>query len=113
MVDILLKGFVCPCQDYAHPETRKHIRAFPEFPSGPVQEAWHGTKWLEDAPDDVLTPMLRMDGKDYYIKELVHCRNNSWFIPMRFVKRKEAMWAVGHRVERKTVCQTVHFLLSI
>ena len=68
-----------------------------------MSEVWQTSKWLEDAPDDVLTPMVRLDDKDFYIKELVYCRNQSWFIPMRFFTRRGEMWAAGHSVSRKAV----------
>ncbi|EPS97810.1 hypothetical protein FOMPIDRAFT_1031788 [Fomitopsis schrenkii] len=81
-------------RDYAHPSTRQQIHAFPEFTAGgPVSEVWQSSKWLEDAPDDVLTPMIRLGDKDYYIKELAYCCDQSWFIPMRFFTRKGEMTA--------------------
>ncbi|KAH9927295.1 uncharacterized protein B0H18DRAFT_907557, partial [Fomitopsis serialis] len=89
-------------RDYAHPETRQQIRAYPEYPTGPVSEVWQSSKWLVDAPDDVLTPMARIEGKDYYVKELAYCCDKTWFVPMRFFKRDTEMWAVGHRTSQSS-----------
>lgn len=101
-------------QDYAHPSTRQQIHAFPEFTAGgPVSEVWQSSKWLEDAPDDVLTPMIRLGDKDYYIKELAYCCDQSWFIPMRFFTRKGEMWASGHRVSRKNVRTDSFYILNM
>ncbi|KAH9946546.1 hypothetical protein B0H21DRAFT_808883 [Amylocystis lapponica] len=86
-------------KDYAHPETRKLIHAYPEFTHNKLSEVWQASKWLVDAPDEVLTPMVRLDGKDYYINELTRCVDDAWFIPLRFFDMDGAKWAVGRKVQ--------------
>ncbi|KAI0369657.1 hypothetical protein BV20DRAFT_945672 [Pilatotrama ljubarskyi] len=86
-------------QDYAHPDVRPQIRAYPLFSGGRVSETWQASKWLVDAPDHLLTPMVRLRDKDFYVNELTHCMNGQWFIPTRFFEFEgQGMWAVGHHV---------------
>ncbi|KAI0363005.1 hypothetical protein BV20DRAFT_984071 [Pilatotrama ljubarskyi] len=74
-------------KDYAHPDIRPLIRAYPLFSSGRVSETSQASKWLVEAPDHLLTPMLTC------------CRNDRWFIPTRFFELEgQGMWAVGHQV---------------
>ncbi|KAI0689246.1 hypothetical protein C8T65DRAFT_731047 [Cerioporus squamosus] len=81
---------------YAHPETRRKIRKYPEFTGARVSEVWHSEKWLVDAPDAILTPMIRHQGQDYYVNELAACAGGRWFIPTRFFEMNGEMWAKGH-----------------
>ncbi|OBZ79989.1 hypothetical protein A0H81_00442 [Grifola frondosa] len=85
-------------KDYAHPATRPLLHAFPEFTDDGISEVWQAAKWLVDAPDEVLTPMVRLNGKDYYINELTLCRGDRWFIPCRFFDMRGERWALGQQV---------------
>ncbi|TFK51166.1 hypothetical protein OE88DRAFT_1735116 [Heliocybe sulcata] len=85
-------------KDYAHPETRRLIHAYPEYTPNAVSEVWQAEKWLCDAPDHVLTPMIRLGNTDFYVKELTRCHDGSWFIPTRFFEHAGKMLAVGHDV---------------
>ncbi|KAI9000497.1 hypothetical protein BD414DRAFT_404535 [Trametes punicea] len=82
-------------KDYAHVERRQKMHLYPEFTGNQVTEIWQAAKMLVDAPDDVLTPMVRVRGQDYYVKELVYCADKSWFIPSRFFEFEGALWAKG------------------
>ncbi|KAH9831855.1 uncharacterized protein C8Q71DRAFT_714938 [Rhodofomes roseus] len=90
-------------KDYAHPDTRREIHCHPQLvQTKAVSQAWHSKKWLVDAPDFLLTPMVRLKGKDFYVDELVHCADGRWFIPTRFFEMEDrALWAVGYVVERR------------
>ncbi|OJT07070.1 hypothetical protein TRAPUB_2102 [Trametes pubescens] len=91
-------------RDYAHPERRRKMRLFPEFTDGRrIQEAWHASKWLVDAPDDILTPMTRVRGKDFFVNELTFCTDKSWFIPTRFFDFEGGLWAKGRRATESKV----------
>lgn len=85
-------------QDYAHPDICPLIHAYPEQTKHEVSEVWHARKWLIDAPDHLLTPMVRCNGKDFYINELVYCNDHTWFIPTRFYDFDHERWALGHEV---------------
>ncbi|TBU64237.1 hypothetical protein BD310DRAFT_973250 [Dichomitus squalens] len=79
---------------YAHPEVRQHIKAYPVFNHGRVSEAFHSTKWLVDAPPDLATPMVRIGHQDFYVNELTYCEGDVWCIPLRFFEFEgNGMWA--------------------
>ena len=69
-----------------------------------MSQAWHGSKMLEDAPDHLMTPMIRLNGRVFYVNELVQ-RLNDWFLPLRWFLRGEEQYpyAFGHRVEMTEV----------
>ncbi|CDO77550.1 hypothetical protein BN946_scf184912.g49 [Trametes cinnabarina] len=58
-------------RDYAHPQKRRSMHVYPEFTGDRVCETWQASKWLVDAPDEVLTPMIRLHGHDFYVNELI------------------------------------------
>ena len=90
-------------QDYAHPETRRQLQKYPVFQKT-ASELWHTQKWLTEAPDNVLVPMIRLeDGRNFYIHELTHLKDRRWFIPCRFFEFDGKMWSVGHIAKRNTV----------
>ena len=91
--------FIKNVQDYARPDIRPFIHAYPELrPDHSVHEVWHARKWLYDVSDHLLTPMVRIKNKDFYVNELVYCTNHTYFIPTRFYKKNDELWAFGHDV---------------
>jgi hypothetical protein len=91
-------------QDMANPQIRPLMQFYPEDCGPAMSEVWHGKKWLRDAPDDVLTPMVRVNGSvDYFIHELVYCEEKEWFIPERFFIKHGEMWARGFGVTNTEV----------
>ncbi|KAG8958843.1 hypothetical protein FRC00_002248 [Tulasnella sp. 408] len=48
-------------RDLSNPYIRQAMQFYPEFAHGRASEVWHGTKWLLDAPDDILTPTVRVN----------------------------------------------------
>lgn len=62
---------------YAHLPTREKLHSFPEYTPNSVKEVWQAEKWLYGVPSDVLTPMVRLGDRDFYINELAHCRDGS------------------------------------
>lgn len=100
-------------QDYAHPDRRPKIHAYPEFTKGAVSEVWQAAKWLVDAPDRVLTPMIRKDGKDYYVNEILRCVDSSLFMPTRFFMFEGKMWSKGYHATETAVCTPLLYLIEI
>ena len=84
------------------------------FSSGRVTEVYQGSKWLVDAPDHLLTPMVRLGGKDFYVNELTACAGaRKWFIPLRFFEFEgNGMWSVGFNVEETQVRPVLVYLCS-
>lgn len=90
-------------QDIANPITRSDMSFYPEDLKGRIGEVWHGTKMLQDVPDHILSPMVRHNHVDYYVNELVKCKDGSYFLPKRWVKCDGSMHAVGHSAEKSLV----------
>lgn len=90
-------------QDIANPITRSDMSFYPEDLGGRIGEVWHGTKMLQDMPDHILSPMVRHGRVDYYVNELVKCKDGSYFLPKRWVQCDGLMHAVGHLVEESPV----------
>ncbi|TBU51622.1 hypothetical protein BD310DRAFT_953181 [Dichomitus squalens] len=91
-------------KQYAHPNVREHIKAYPVFNRGRVSEAFHASKWLTEAPVDVVTPMVRIGDQDFYVNELTYCKGDAWCIPIRFFEFEgDEMWAVCLKVEGSEV----------
>ncbi|KAF7974716.1 hypothetical protein HWV62_11375 [Athelia sp. TMB] len=86
-------------KDISNPVTRANMTFYPEDLKGRLGEVWHGTKMLEDVPDHILSPMVRHGCVDYYVDELVKCKDGSYFLPKRWVRCDGSMHAVGHSVQ--------------
>ncbi|KAB5589078.1 hypothetical protein CTheo_7477 [Ceratobasidium theobromae] len=92
----IIKGIA---QDMANPYLRKYMNFYPHFDGNRMSEVWHGSKMLCDAPDHLLTPMIRYNGKIFYVNELVK-RKNDWFLPLRWIMMDERCepCAIGYKV---------------
>ncbi|KAJ8521961.1 hypothetical protein ONZ45_g1372 [Pleurotus djamor] len=56
-------------QEMANPQVRPHLSFYPEDSGKRLSEARQASRWLHDAPDDQLTPMIRLGSQDYFIYE--------------------------------------------
>lgn len=88
-------------QIYAHLPTREKLHSYPELVENQVKEVWQAEKWLYETPNDVLTPMVRIQEKDFYIYELAYCTDDTWFIPEWFFDHCGKRLAIG-RAARPT-----------
>jgi hypothetical protein len=79
-----------------------------------MSQAWHGSKMLEDAPDHLMTPMVRTNGKIYYVNEIVK-RKGDWFLPLRWFLRGESyeLFAFGHRAQQTEVNYVFNVLFRL
>lgn len=83
----------------ASPSKRPHMQFYPQKSANPSQ-VWHFEKWLKDAPDSVLTPVAALGPRHFYVNELVRCRDDTYFIPRRWVIDEEGrMSAAGDVVD--------------
>ncbi|KAI0712886.1 hypothetical protein C8Q72DRAFT_790407 [Fomitopsis betulina] len=48
--------------DYANHKIWRQIHKYPVF-NKTVSKVWHTEKWLIDAPDDILTPMIHLEDR--------------------------------------------------
>lgn len=84
----------------ANPCLRPYMTFYPEE-RGEVLETWHGSKWVNDLPDHLLTPMAihPVSFKHFFIDELCRSRSGEWFIPKRWVKISDELHAYGFEVQ--------------
>ncbi|KAJ6503838.1 hypothetical protein C8R45DRAFT_894926 [Mycena sanguinolenta] len=77
-------------QEMSNPKVRPHLSFYPEDSGPKLSEARQGQRWLKEIPDEQTTPMLRIQGDDYFIHEPAMLCNGAFCIPTRwFVKAGE------------------------
>lgn len=90
-------------QDYANPETSRHIINYPEECDGPKGETWQFNRWKE-IPRDLLTPMFVQGSVHYYVNELAQTKTGKLFIPVMWIIRNKVLCADAHPVHNIQVC---------
>ncbi|KAG5652758.1 hypothetical protein H0H81_003845 [Sphagnurus paluster] len=84
-------------QEMANPTIRKHLHFYPEDAGNNLSEAWQADRWKNELDSQLLTPMVRIHGQDFYTDEicLLHsgaCMPRRWF--MRDSKLFAKAWSV-------------------
>ncbi|PBK79410.1 hypothetical protein ARMGADRAFT_1049148 [Armillaria gallica] len=74
-------------QEMANPQVRPHLHFYPEDSGKRLAEVRQGSRWLHELPDELLTPMLRINNIDYYIHETAMLRDRSLCVPFRWFMR--------------------------
>ncbi|KAI0638708.1 hypothetical protein C8Q77DRAFT_1183595 [Trametes polyzona] len=75
-------------QEMANPCVRPHLSFYPEDTGGAhLSEASQAARWLHEAPDDVLTPMVRVGSRDFYVHEPLMGDDGKVRMPMRWFTR--------------------------
>jgi len=90
----------------ANPLLRPSMQLYPEDAGNSMKQLWHGLKWVQDCPDDLLTPTAKVGDEIYYVDELLLRHNGQYFIPKRFFMKATQgqpqlppqLWALGHEV---------------
>ncbi|KAK0215249.1 hypothetical protein EDD85DRAFT_871840 [Armillaria nabsnona] len=94
-----------PLLEFYHEDAGKHL-----------SETRQAARWLTEAPDDQLTPMLRVrDGEDYYIHELMILRDGVVCMPYRWrnIKHFSPCWRMETWVNKTNAVWRVHFKKGI
>lgn len=94
----------------ANPKSRAAMTFYPQNLEGKMTETWHADKWVMDADDSVLTPMIRQRGVSFYVDKLAACADGSFFIPKQWVWNNEKMQAIGYRVSWGEVSRIISTL---
>ncbi|THH29908.1 hypothetical protein EUX98_g4298 [Antrodiella citrinella] len=77
-------------QEMANPKVRPHLHFYPEDTKGTkLDEGRQGARWLDEMPDECLTPMARMGTQDYFIHEPAMLRSGHVVMPYRWFTRVE------------------------
>jgi hypothetical protein len=63
------------------------MQDYPELNDDGMSQVHHGEKMLLDTPASIATPAVRVDGKIYFVDELLQCSTGLYFIPERFFYR--------------------------
>ena len=86
-------------QDFANLLTRLTMQDYPEDGQGHMSQVQHGSKMLVDIPDDLALPSVQVNGKVYFVNELLQQSTNGYFIPMKLFQA----W-VGPMLETEVLC---------
>lgn len=98
-------------QDYANPLARFSMSDYPMDGGAGMSQVKHGEKMLIDLPQSTTTPTVRVNGKIFYVGELLQFHSGAYFIPERFFEREavpddpsnRVLHALGWDVERTNV----------
>ncbi|THU93269.1 hypothetical protein K435DRAFT_829530 [Dendrothele bispora CBS 962.96] len=86
-------------QEMANPQVRPHLHFYPEDTGKRLSEARQAKRWLEEIPDDLLTPMARIHDQDFFIYEPVMLQDSTCCIPTRWFERAGSLWAKCWRMQ--------------
>ena len=86
-------------QDYANPLIRPHLEFYPEITDGYVREVWQAEKWRKRIDPRILTPMVAVGSKHFYVFEFSRLRDGRYIVPERWVKYKDQLHAEAFEVD--------------
>ncbi|KZT58017.1 hypothetical protein CALCODRAFT_433357 [Calocera cornea HHB12733] len=90
--------------DFSKAELATKMHFYPEIGGSALQEFRQGSLYGTEAPDECLTPMLRHDSRQWFVGEVLLCRDGRFFVPLRWVQFAQhagEMGAVGWAVLRE------------
>lgn len=85
-------------QDFSNPVTRLAMHDYPVDGGKVITQVFNGGKLLLEAPVEIRTPAARVQGKIYFINEVLQLSNGRYFIPERFFREESN--EVGANKER-------------
>ena len=85
-------------QDYENPLIRPHLHFYPEIPEEPIAEVWEAEKWRKRVDPQILTPMVAVGPRHFYVFEFARLTTGEYVIPERWVKYKSEMHGEAFRV---------------
>ncbi|KAI5983208.1 hypothetical protein EDD15DRAFT_2489603, partial [Pisolithus albus] len=95
--------------DFANPLTRFAMQEYPEDGQGHMSQVHHGSKMLEDLPDGLAPPCVRVDHAIFFVNELLQQSTGSYFIPKKIFQARissagesaePTVFALGHKVSK-------------
>jgi hypothetical protein len=77
---------------------RKNLQFYPEDFGEKLYQGNQARKWLHDMDPDLLTPMHRVNGVDYYIYEAARLKDGTMCMPFRWFQKNGRMWCRAWRM---------------
>lgn len=77
----------------SNPRVRPHLNFLPEDSGQHLSEVWQGEHWNRHMDPDLLTPMVRAHGQDFYVFEPTLAENGHVYMPHRWFKREGKIYA--------------------
>ncbi|EJD38061.1 hypothetical protein AURDEDRAFT_172937 [Auricularia subglabra TFB-10046 SS5] len=74
-----------------NPQVAEHLVFYPELDAAAVSEVWQATRWTE-FPPDMLTPMIRVGGHDFFVGELAQPSSRSFVITCMWFTRQNILF---------------------
>lgn len=80
------------------------MQDYPEDGQGRMSQVQHGSKVLVGLPDDLAPPSVRVDGKVFFVNELLQRSTKGYFIPTKLFQARVGptpeteVLSLGHRV---------------
>ena len=109
-------------QEMSNPHVRHHLVFYPEDAGNHLSEVYQAQHWLHDMDPTLLTPMVRVHGRDFFIFEPTLLVDGSACVPTRWFTRKgsdqffaEAWHLIAHIVANQpgwVVMEHATFVLS-
>lgn len=89
-----------------------------------ISEVFHAEKILLDIPSGIAPPTIRVNGKIFYVDELLQRSSGAYFIPERFFCRAKTgaalegdekfdFFAIGYDVERLDVSLHLRIIILL
>jgi hypothetical protein len=75
-------------QDFSNPITRFCMNDYPEDGGDGMTQVFNGEKMLIDLPPEMASPTVRVNGRIFFVNELLQRSSGAYFIPERFFYRK-------------------------
>jgi hypothetical protein len=77
----------------ANPMVCKNLHFLPEDTKPSLSQAWQARRWLNELDAELTTPMVRAHNQDFYINEPTLLKDGSVFMPIRWFKRNDVVFA--------------------
>ena len=77
----------------ANPRVRPHLEFFPVDAKGYTSDAIHGSRWLHELDPDLLSPVIRHSGQEFFVLEPAATVRQEIYMPFRWFRRSGEMFA--------------------
>ena len=85
------------------------MQDYPEDGQGRMSQVQHGSKMLVGLPDDLAPPSVWVDGKIFFVNQLLQQSTKGYFIPTKLFQARVSptpgtqVLSLGHRVSQTDI----------